>query len=95
MQERNDDIFSNFKIYFSRCQLAYCLQIQGREKEAQALYNSILKTKPSDIGLVAIASNNSVAINREQNVFDSKKKMKSATAEGVEHKLSLRQRKYV
>lgn len=73
--------------------MAYCLQVQGREKEAQALYSSILKSKPSDIGLVAIASNNSVAINREQNVFDSKKKMKSATADGVEHKLSSKQRR--
>lgn len=73
--------------------MAYCLQMQGREKEAQSLYTSILKAKPSDIGLIAIASNNSVAINREQNVFDSKKKMKSATADGVEHKLSSKQRR--
>lgn len=82
-------------IPFCRGQLAYCLQMQGREREAQAIYNAILKTKPSDIGLVAVASNNSVTINRDQNLFDSKKKMKNATAEGVEHKLTSFQRKNI
>ncbi|KAK6635587.1 hypothetical protein RUM44_000841 [Polyplax serrata] len=76
-------------------QLAYCLQMQGREKEAQAIYNTILKSKPNDIGLVAVASNNSVTINRDQNLFDSKKKMKNATADGVEHKLTKQQRKNI
>ena len=78
-----------------RGQLAYCLQMQGREKEAQTIYNSILKSKPSDVGLIAVASNNSLTINRDQNLFDSKKKMKNATAEGVEHKLSTLQKKNI
>lgn len=69
--------------------------MQGREKEAQGIYNAILKSKPNDIGLVAVASNNSVTINRDQNLFDSKKKMKNATAEGVEHKLTTLQRKNI
>jgi signal recognition particle subunit SRP72 len=38
--------------------------MQGKEKEAQTLYNSVLKNKPSDIGLVAVASNNLLTINR-------------------------------
>ena len=45
-------------------QLAYVLQQQGREKEAQVIYNSVLKSKPEDIGLVAVASNNLLTINR-------------------------------
>ncbi|KAJ9578829.1 hypothetical protein L9F63_004933 [Diploptera punctata] len=78
-----------------KVQLAYCLHKQGREKEAQAIYTAALKQKPDDIGLVAIASNNMVVINKDQNVFDSKKKMKSATSEGLEHKLTSRQRKNI
>ncbi|XP_011300118.1 signal recognition particle subunit SRP72 [Fopius arisanus] len=75
-----------------RVQLGYCLQLQGREKEAQALYSNALKAKPDDIALVAVASNNLVTLNKDQNVFDSKKRMKSATHDGLEHKLTSRQR---
>lgn len=67
----------------------------GREKEAHSIYTAALKHKPDDIGLVAIASNNMVAINKDQNVFDSKKKMKNATLEGLEHKLTSQQRKNI
>lgn len=78
-----------------RVQLGYCLQLQGREKEAQILYTNALKAKPDDIALVAVASNNLVTLNKDQNVFDSKKRMKSATHEGLEHKLTSRQRKSI
>ncbi|XP_067002510.2 signal recognition particle subunit SRP72 [Anabrus simplex] len=78
-----------------KVQLAYCLQMQGREKEAQAIYAAALKQKPDDIGLVAIASNNMVTLNKDQNVFDSKKKIKSATLDALEHKLTSRQRKNI
>ncbi|KDR23740.1 signal recognition particle subunit SRP72 [Zootermopsis nevadensis] len=78
-----------------KVQLAYCLQMLGREKEAQSIYTAALKQKPDDIGLVAIASNNMVVINKDQNVFDSKKKMKNATLDGLEHKLTSRQRKNI
>ena len=78
-----------------KVQLGYCLQLQGREKEAQTLYTNVLKTKPKDIALVAVASNNLVTLNKDQNVFDSKKRMKSATQEGLEHKLTLLQRRNI
>jgi len=74
-----------------RAQRAYAIQKQGtveREREAQSIYNSVLRSKPSDIGLVAVASNNLIAINKDQNIFDSRKKIKAATAEGLEHKLT-------
>ncbi|XP_046384994.1 signal recognition particle subunit SRP72 [Ischnura elegans] len=91
-----------------RIQRAYCLQAQGRGKEAQALYNSVLQStrKPRsgegegesiappsglDPSLLAVASNNLVAFNRDGNVFDSKKRMRAATAEGLEHRLTSRQ----
>jgi len=72
--------------------MAYCLQKLGQEKEAQNIYNSILKQKPKDISVIAVASNNSVVINRDQNVFDSKKKIRSCTLEPLEFKLASRQR---
>ncbi|XP_057340961.1 signal recognition particle subunit SRP72 [Microplitis mediator] len=78
-----------------RVQLGYCLQLQGREKEAQALYMNVLKMKPDDMALAAVASNNLVTLNKDHNVFSSKKRMKSATLEGLEHKLTSRQRKSI
>lgn len=78
-----------------RVQLGCCLQLQGREKEAQALYTAALKAKPDDIVLVAVASNNLVCLNKDQNVFDSKKRMKSATHDSLEHKLTCRQRRTI
>lgn len=78
-----------------RVQLGYCLQLQGREKEAQALYTAVLQKRSDDIVLVAVASNNVATLNKDQNVFDSKKRMKSATHEGLEHKLTSKQRKSI
>ncbi|CAG9785244.1 unnamed protein product [Diatraea saccharalis] len=75
-----------------RVQQAYCLQMMGKEKEAASIYQNVLKDKPADQALVAIASNNLVVINRDGNVFDSRKRMKAATADGLEHKLNSRQR---
>lgn len=78
-----------------RVQLAYCLQQQGRLKDAAAIYADVLRTKCSDVALAAVASNNAVAINKDQNVFDSKKKMRAATTEACDHKLTQRQLKQI
>jgi signal recognition particle subunit SRP72 len=78
-----------------RVQLAFCLQMQGRNKEASAIYAETLKNKPNDPALVAVASNNSVVINKDQNVFDSKKKIRAALVDAVEHKLNSRQKKSI
>jgi len=75
-----------------RVQLGYVMQKQGRDKEAQTIYNQVLKNKPSDIGLVAVANNNLLTINKDQNIFDSKKRIKAATVEGLETKLTTAQR---
>ncbi|KAL4231087.1 Signal recognition particle core component [Mactra antiquata] len=71
-----------------RVQLAYILQKLGKNNEANMIYNQVQKQKPSDVGLMAVLSNNVIAINKDQNVFDSKKKMKVATASNLKHKLS-------
>ena len=80
--------------YF-RVQRAFCFQQDRDEKAASALYNSVLKTKPSDIGLIAVASNNICCIQKDQAIFDSRKKMKTATSDGLEGKLTTRQRKLI
>merc|ERR1719187_3231931 len=71
-----------------KVQLGYVLQKMGKEKEAQNIYNAVLKNRPDDIGLVAVASNNLLTLNRDQNIFDSKKRLKAATADGLELKLT-------
>ncbi|XP_022169731.1 signal recognition particle subunit SRP72 [Myzus persicae] len=78
-----------------KVQGAYCLQKLGREKEAQSEYIDVLKYKPKDIGSLAIASNNLVVLNREHNVFDSKKKLKSTLSDELTHKLNTWQLKRV
>ena len=76
-------------------QLGYSIQLQGRPAEAQQLYHKVLKLKPSDAALVAIAANNSAAINGAQNVFDSRRKLKMTKSEldNVDTKLTSKQRK--
>ncbi|NXU14918.1 SRP72 protein, partial [Pardalotus punctatus] len=72
-------------------QMAYIMQLQGHTEDALQLYNQIIKLKPTDVGLLAVIANNIITINKDQNVFDSKKKVKLTSAEGVEHKLSKKQ----
>uniref|UniRef100_A0A182YQM3 Signal recognition particle subunit SRP72 n=1 Tax=Anopheles stephensi TaxID=30069 RepID=A0A182YQM3_ANOST len=88
-----EDIIDEITII--KVQLAYCLQMQGRVKEASALYADALRHKTNDAALTAVVSNNLVVINRDQNVFDSRKKMKVATSEQAEQKLTSRQRKAI
>ncbi|KAK7085005.1 Signal recognition particle core component [Halocaridina rubra] len=82
----------NEEVAIIRVQQGHCLQLLGKEKDALAIYNSALKHKPDDPALLAIINNNLVAINRGTNVFDSRKRMKTAMAPGLEHKLTSYQR---
>jgi len=74
-------------------QSGYCRQKLGRDKEAMALYSKVLKNKPPEADLVAVASNNILCINRDQNIFDSKKRVKAICAEGADAKLTQAQRR--
>ncbi|RZC41332.1 signal recognition particle subunit SRP72 [Asbolus verrucosus] len=78
-----------------RIQLAFVYQKQGRVKEAHQLYTANLKIKLDDAALMAVASNNVVCINKDQNLFDSKKKMKLALNDTLVYKLPSKQRKYI
>ena len=69
-------------------QLGYALQIQDRGKEAMSLYSSVLKQKPDDTSHSVIASNNIIVLNRDRDVFDSKKKAKVLANEGNSKRLT-------
>lgn len=64
--------------FILRVQLGYTTQLQGRTAESQQIYQRVLKQKPGDVALLAIAANNSAVINGAQNVFDSRRKLKMA-----------------
>lgn len=76
-------------------QLGYTQHKQGREKEAKAIYNAVLKQKPHDPGVLAVVSNNSVTVNKEQSLFESKKKIKCALLETAQKKLTSWQNKQI
>ncbi|TRY93974.1 hypothetical protein DNTS_021125 [Danionella cerebrum] len=84
-----EDVEAELSIIHS--QMAFILQLQGRTEDALQLYNQVIKLKPSDVGLLAVTANNIITINKDQNVFDSKRKVKLTNAEGVEHKLAKKQ----
>ncbi|KAI2657145.1 Signal recognition particle subunit SRP72 [Labeo rohita] len=84
-----EDVDAELAIIHS--QMAYVMQLQGRTEDALQLYNQVIKLKPSDVGLLAVTANNIITINKDQNVFDSKKKVKLTSADGVEHKLAKKQ----
>uniref|UniRef100_A0AAR2IQ30 Signal recognition particle subunit SRP72 n=1 Tax=Pygocentrus nattereri TaxID=42514 RepID=A0AAR2IQ30_PYGNA len=84
-----EDINAELAVIHS--QMAYIMQLQGRTEDALQLYNQVIKLKPSDVGLLAVTANNIITINKDQNVFDSKKKVKLMNAEGVEYKLAKKQ----
>ncbi|XP_057307237.1 signal recognition particle subunit SRP72-like [Hydractinia symbiolongicarpus] len=71
-----------------RAQLAYIRQLQGKTNDAVTLYNQVLKSKPPDIALVAVISNNIISINKDRDLFDSKKRLKSICVDGLPHKLT-------
>lgn len=62
------------------------------ESGRKRVHICVFREKPSDLDLIAVASNNLLTMNRDQNIFDSKKRIKAATADGVEHKLTSHQR---
>jgi signal recognition particle subunit SRP72 len=64
-----------------RSQRAFVHQVLKNEAVALSLYNQVLKGKPEDSSLVAVVSNNVVSINKDSNVFDSRKKIKAALTE--------------
>lgn len=81
-----EEIEEELSVY--QVQLGYSLQMQGQTKEAMAVYSAILKQKPDDMAQVVITSNNIIVLNRDRDIFDSKKKVKVLTIEGTSKKLT-------
>merc|ERR1712226_173731 len=71
-----------------RSQIGYIKQLQGKTTEALAVYNQVLKAKPSEIAFVAVISNNIIAIHKEKDLFDSKKRLKAMSVDSLQHKLT-------
>ena len=78
-----------------RGQLGYVDQMLGDLDSASKMYNQALKLKPTDPLVIAVACNNIVTINKDQNIFDSRKKTKQALNEINNPKLSVSQRRSI
>lgn len=76
-------------------QIGYCLQMQGRTSQAAGLYTKIIRSRPKDPALLAVACNNMVVVNKEHHLFDSKKKIRLATSSHCEHKLTRLQKQTI
>ncbi|KAF9978074.1 Signal recognition particle core component [Actinomortierella ambigua] len=61
-------------------QKAYVYQLMGRADQARDLYQTVLKTKPLEVTAPAVAANNLVVMQGESDLYDSAKKIKTATA---------------
>ena len=69
-------------------QLAYSLQLQGRGDEALTLYSSVLKQKPSNPTHTITSANNVIVLNRDKDIFDSKRKLKMLANDQATKKLN-------
>ena len=78
-----------------RIQLAYALQCQGQYDTALSMYTAALKQKPSSLVHTITAANNVIVLNRDKDVFDSKKKIKLISNEQGIKKLNSRQQAVV
>lgn len=73
----------------------YLFQVKEVVKEAMTCYNSTLKLCPDDPTLIAVISNNILALNRDKDVFDSKKKVKVLASEAGTRKLTRLQKQKI
>jgi len=76
-------------------QLAYVKQLKGNTKQANELYQSVLKLKSADEVVSAIAINNVIAIRKENELLDSSKKYRTVSSPALGNKLTLAQKKSI
>jgi signal recognition particle subunit SRP72 len=67
----------------------------GRDKEAAEVFTQILKAKPDDEILSAVAAVNLVALNKDRSVFDSRKKMALVDVDALANKLTKAQKEAI
>jgi len=76
-------------------QLGFVLQRLQQPEDAMDKYQSVLKGKPADVQVAAVAMNNVVSLKGDKDLFDSFKKTKSAQTESTEAKLTMKQKKAI
>eukprot|EP00002_Diphylleia_rotans_P001499 TRINITY_DN1083_c0_g1_i10.p1 TRINITY_DN1083_c0_g1~~TRINITY_DN1083_c0_g1_i10.p1 ORF type:complete len:642 (-),score=184.85 TRINITY_DN1083_c0_g1_i10:1751-3676(-) len=76
-------------------QKAYVYDNLGRHQEAREIYESILRSKPSDVTVTSVASNNLAATKKDEDLFDSLKKTKNAINESAQTKLFMHQKRAI
>ncbi|CAL8079594.1 unnamed protein product [Calicophoron daubneyi] len=76
-----------------RAQQAYLLQQSKKEEAANQIYQAVTRHRSIDSALLAVIANNIVCINKEQNIFDSRKRIKMTSTDGLQHKLLAKQRR--
>ena len=96
LMEEEDDITEEeieSELAVIRVQLACAMQLQGKSKDSLAAYSSVLRQKTGDSPHFVIAANNVLVLNKDRDVFDSKKKVKMLTSEGAMKKMTSAQRR--
>lgn len=88
-----DEVDSELNVI--KTQLACCKHLQKKESQALNIYSGVLDKKPTDYGVVAVASNNILSVNKNKNVFEIKKKMKVLLSDPVMSKLTTPQKRTV
>jgi len=74
---------------------AYLMQLENKVDKATEIYNTIIQQKPSDISVLAVANNNLVAIQKDMHFFDLEKKLRKASSDEVQKKLTFEQRRII
>jgi hypothetical protein len=75
--------------------LQRCSQIEVTSIVFCVVLRCIVCVRPTDLVVIAVASNNLAVLNRDQNLFDSRKRIKTAAAPETELKLNSFQKKIV
>ncbi|KAL5108500.1 Signal recognition particle subunit SRP72 [Taenia crassiceps] len=75
-----------------RVQRGFVMQQQRKADIAFEIYHTILRQRSGDPSLMVVVSNNLICINKDQNVFDTRKRIKASSIDDLQHKLFQAQR---
>ncbi|XP_066902097.1 signal recognition particle subunit SRP72 [Halyomorpha halys] len=78
-----------------KAQIACCRHFQGKESQALSAYKMILDKGPGDKSIIAVLNNNLLASQKNKNVFELKKRMKTLQSDAVITKLSNVQKRII
>ncbi|KAL5968575.1 Signal recognition particle subunit SRP72 [Taenia solium] len=75
-----------------RVQKGFVMQQQRKADIALEIYHTILRQRSGDPSLMVVVSNNLICINKDQNVFDTRRRIKASSVDDLQHKLFQAQR---